>query len=299
MLQLNEISKAYGKSEILKSVQAEFGDNGIIAVIGNNGAGKTTLFNILKRNITDFTGNIIYNDEPLTDNIIKNNIILSDERNSYYCDKLYKIINIHSDFNHNFDKSKCAKILQTFNINESAKYSRLSKGMKNKFNIAIALASNMPVTLLDEPCSGLDESSRYIFNRIIIDETVNSPRLYMISTHLIDELYPIATDFLIIKDDGRAICLTKDELENTYCKISGSLRTIENFISERPYYEMNIIGEYASVVMANDFDYNDKKYLSENGIVTEYIQAGDACRLICGLVDGDSVKTEVVHEKIN
>lgn len=297
MLELNEISKAYGKLDILKKVQAKFNDNGVIAVVGNNGAGKTTLFNIINRNITNFMGCIYFNGKLLTDKIIKDTVILSDEKNSYYCDKLYKIVDIHSYFNRSFDKIKCAKILQTFNINENVRYSRLSKGMKNKFNIAIALASNMPITLLDEPCSGLDEQSRHIFNRFIVEESVNSPRLYMISTHLIDELYPIATEFLIVKDDGYALCLTKEELENSYYKISGPLSAIKNFIDGRPCYKMNIIGAYASVVVPNDFDYKDKKYLSENGIVTDYIQAGDACSIICGLVEDNSVKTEVVNEK--
>jgi len=205
-IQVKDISKRFCSTQALDNVSVAFGENKIYGLLGNNGAGKSTLLNIITSRIFADNGTLNLDGVNMVDNDhALNQIYMLGEKN-YYPEsmRVKDALKWAQAFYPYFDHELALEIAQRFNLPLKKKITALSTGYTTIFKIVIALSSNAPFLLLDEPVLGLDAQHRDMFYKLLIECYTKNPCTIVISTHLIAEVAGIIEHCMIIKD-GRVI----------------------------------------------------------------------------------------------
>ena len=174
-VELNNVSKHY-EGFSLSDINLEIPKGYIMGLIGPNGAGKTTLINIIMNNIKADEGSIKVFDSSYEDNElqIKAHIgFVYDEIGLYGDEKLKNLKKMIAPFYSKWDEMKFNDYIKQFSLPLNKKLNQLSKGMRMKFALALALSHNADLLILDEPTSGLDPVFRREFLDILREILMN------------------------------------------------------------------------------------------------------------------------------
>ncbi len=199
MISIKNLSYSYGQKLVLDDINLELSNNSVIGLLGPNGSGKTTLLKILAGLLQDFDGSISIDGEPLN---YKDKSKVSFVAETAVLNNWWKIENamkFHSDFFKDFSEEKAKDMLNFFNIDAHRKFKSLSKGEKQKVNIALTLSRNAEIYLLDEPLGGIDPSARQIILENII-RNYNENSTLILSTHLIADVETVLDKAIFLKD---------------------------------------------------------------------------------------------------
>lgn len=225
VVEVESLCKAYGDFS-LKNVSFCLPENCITGFIGVNGAGKsTTIRNILGLTLRD-SGSIKFFGKNIDEDgeIIKNRIgIVLDDGAFYENLSMQTMKNILAPAYSQWNEKDYKKYMREFNLNPKQKISTLSKGMKVKFALTIALSHNAELLIMDEPTSGLDPLIRSELMGILLDFVKNENKSVFFSTHITSDLEKIA-DMLILIDNGQIVFQNeKDALLDKYRIVKGDL----------------------------------------------------------------------------
>lgn len=203
MLEIKNLSIAYKNKLVLDKLNLYFKKGEIVGLLGPNGSGKTTLLRILAGLEKNYKGEVkIGGENP--DYLTKS--FVSYQPDHLPLDKSYnlvKISNLYGEFFDDFSKEKFEKIIRDFKLDMKMKIKNMSKGMKDKVQIALSLSRKSDLYLLDEPMSGIDPASRRKIMDVIIDN-FDSDGLMIISTHLISQIERLL-DKVVFISDGKII----------------------------------------------------------------------------------------------
>ena len=203
MLEIKNLSIAYKNKLVLDKLNLYFKKGEIVGLLGPNGSGKTTLLSILAGLEKNYKGEVkIGGENP--DYLTKS--FVSYQPDHLPLDKSYNLIqisNLYDEFFEDFSKEKFEKIIRDFKLDMNMKIKNMSKGMKDKVQIALSLSRKSDLYLLDEPMSGIDPASRKKIMDVIIDN-FDSEGLMIISTHLISQIERLL-DKVVFISDGKII----------------------------------------------------------------------------------------------
>ncbi|MFC1662043.1 ABC transporter ATP-binding protein [Gemmatimonadota bacterium] len=207
--------RKYFRQFTLNSVDLEVPVGSILGIIGPNGAGKTTLIKLIMNQIRPDGGTVRVFDLDYKDSEkeIKNRIGYVGEEQFFYRKRTVDWTGrFVARFFWDWDRGRFDSLLEEFKINRSKKTGQLSKGMKTKLALAIALSHGADLLILDEPTSGLDP----IVRREVLDRLQEvareEDRTVVLSSHISDDLSRIA-DHLVFLNDGEIILRgEKDDL---------------------------------------------------------------------------------------
>lgn len=203
MLKIKNLSIAYKNKLVLDKLNLYFKKGEIVGLLGPNGSGKTTLLRILAGLEKNYKGEVkIGGENP--DYLTKS--FVSYQPDHLPLDKSYNLIqisNLYDEFFEDFSKEKFEKIIRDFKLDMKMKIKNMSKGMKDKVQIALSLSRKSDLYLLDEPMSGIDPASRKKIMDVIIDN-FDSEGLMIISTHLISQIERLL-DKVVFISDGKII----------------------------------------------------------------------------------------------
>ena len=255
MLETHNISKSYGPIEALKNVTLNFSENKIYGLFGRNGAGKTTLLDIISTRIFADTGLVKCQAVDITrspQNIMEN-LCYMPERNSFPAGyKVKTLLRLSQLSFPNYSKEMEEKLVRLFKVNINQKFDKLSRGYQSIIKIIIGMASYAPITIFDEPVLGLDAVSRDQFYRILIEDFSMNPRMFILSTHFIEESADLFDEAIIIKE-GKIIKQESVEslLENCFY-VSGKSEKVNQFTKDLTVLStQNIHGMKTVVVEGN------------------------------------------------
>lgn len=225
LLEIKNLTKRYGQNVVLDNINLTLESGKIVGLLGPNGCGKTTLMKVLTGLIRDYTGSVIIDgQEP---GVYSKSII------SYLPDKEYfsgnkrpvDMFQMFEDFYEDFNRDKAMAMLQEFDLNPMQKVKTMSLGMQEKLQIALVMARNAKIYLLDEPLGGIDPLSRdKILNTILRNYSENA--LVVISTHLIHDVETIFDSVLMIKRGQLIVNKQVDEIREETGK------SVEEFFKE-------------------------------------------------------------------
>lgn len=232
ILEINGLTKNYNRFS-LKNINLSLKKGYIMGFIGPNGAGKSTtiklIMNLLKKdngNIKVFgLDNIIYEKD------VKARIGFVYDENHFYEElTIEQMKNIIAPFYNNWNENLFGKYIKEFEIQEKKKIKELSKGMKMKFSLAIALSHNAELIIMDEPTAGLDPIFRSelldILGSIIQDES----KSIFFSTHLTTDLEKVA-DYITFINKGEIIFSeSKDKILEDYAIVKGKKELLDRDI---------------------------------------------------------------------
>ncbi|EOO24227.1 hypothetical protein ICM_05811 [Bacillus cereus BAG1X2-3] len=228
MLEVNNLNKCY-ENFSLKDVTFRINNDCITGFIGTNGSGKTTTIKAILGLILKDSGkiNFLGNDMDKHERKSKNKIgIVLDE--GYFYDELTlkEMKNIIAPSYTDWDEPVFQDYIKQFNLNLKQKISTLSKGMRMKFAVALALSHHADLLLMDEPTSGLDPLVRSELMDILLNFMKEPGKSVFFSTHITSDLDKIA-DMIILIDDGKILVNDeKDMLIDSHALIKGSNRFI-------------------------------------------------------------------------
>ena len=218
ILQTNNLTKKYGSFTALDQVSVRLEKKHIYGFIGENGAGKTTFMKIITGLIYPTQGeySILGKTVPAEREKMRKyigSIIESPALYSTY--SILQNLELQRVLMGNPDKSACQKVLDMVELSEfqNKKVYTLSMGMKQRLGIALALIGNPQILILDEPINGLDPKNIVALRNLLKKLNEEKDITIFISSHILSELYLLATDYIIIHKGKIMETLTHDELE--------------------------------------------------------------------------------------
>ncbi|MGN4544357.1 ABC transporter ATP-binding protein [Bacillus cereus group sp. MYBK95-2] len=230
VLEVKNLNKAYGNFS-LKDVTFSLSQDCITGFIGTNGSGKTTTIKAILGLVLKDSGKINFLEKDIDkhERKSKNKIgVVLDE--GYFYDELTlkEMKNVIAPSYTEWDEQVFLKYIKRFNLNLGQKISTLSKGMRMKFAVALALSHHADLLIMDEPTSGLDPLVRSELIDILLDFMKEPGKSVFFSTHITSDLDKIA-DMIILIDDGQILIdEEKDALVETHALVKGDNQLINN-----------------------------------------------------------------------
>lgn len=203
------LSKAYGKKQVLRDVNLTLSSGKIIGLLGPNGSGKTTLIKILNGLLKSYQGRIRVDHQPLG--------VHSKTLISYLPDEPYfenwmtttDALNLFVDMYKDFDLNKALSLMERMDIEKNIKIKELSKGMKEKFQLALVMSRKAKIYILDEPIGGVDPAARELILDVILNNYAQDA-IVLLSTHLISDIEKIFDEVIFLKD-GKVVLHEESE----------------------------------------------------------------------------------------
>lgn len=207
LLQIRDLHKNYGKTTALDGVNLDLTAGRIVGLLGENGCGKSTLLKTIAGVVADYRGDVrVLGNTPgpstkAVTAFLPDSEFLPRGLTVRYC------LEIYQDFFADFDRGRAHDMISLFGMNESMKLSEMSKGMREKVQIALTMSRRAKLYLLDEPISGIDPAARDGILEGIL-RNLEPDSLLILSTHLIHDLEP-ALDTVVFMRQGQ-VTLTGD-----------------------------------------------------------------------------------------
>ncbi|CDI49816.1 ABC transporter ATP-binding protein [Clostridium tetani 12124569] len=249
------LNKIFNKKKVLDNLSLEIEEDKIYGLVGKNGAGKSTLLNIISCYYVKSSGNVkVFGEEPFeNEKILCQICFTSSDRTLPSYLKIGEILNTLKEFYPNWDEEFRRELIKKFQLDENKVFDELSKGMKAMVNLIIGLASRAPLTIYDEPYSGLDPVYKELFYKILLEDYEKNPRTIIFSTHYLDEVSRLFEN-LIIMDRGRVLINEEmDSLREKSFYIKGDRDTIEeiennlNVINSEVYGKNKILWVFQEI----------------------------------------------------
>ncbi|HHW37971.1 MAG TPA: ABC transporter ATP-binding protein [Bacillales bacterium] len=223
ILEIANVSKKYKGFE-LKDINITLERGYIMGFIGPNGAGKSSTIKLIMNLIKKDSGEItVFGLDNIKNEIeIKEKIGFVYDENYYYEElTIQEMKNLIRSFYSFWDETTFTNYVKDFNLPLKKKIKQLSKGMKMKFSLAIALSHHAELLIMDEPTSGLDPLVRSELLEILQSLMQDENKSVFFSTHITSDLDKIADYITLINNGEIVLSKTKDELIEDYCIVKG------------------------------------------------------------------------------
>lgn len=289
MIQCENLTKKYGKTNALDNLSCSIEENKIIGLIGRNGAGKTTLLKTIAGLLKPTSGTLsVFGLQPFGSLTVAANLIFIDDNMVFPMGfNLGEILKAVSAFYENWDMSFAQSLCEYFCIDLKKRHFNLSKGQKSTFNSIIGIASRCPITLYDEPTTGMDSAVRKDFYRALLKDYIEHPRTIILSSHLLGEIDDILEDILLIKEGQLCLHIAADELKEYAIGLRGN----ENIITEHTkdiqvLHEESLTPNTVYRVMKHKFSENQIEQLKQNGVEFISVSTDDVCVYLTAKIQG-------------
>ena len=250
-IEIKNLTKRFGSVQALQNVTLTFESGQIYGLLGRNGAGKTTLLNLITNKLFPDEGHVLVDGEPVQENDnALSKIYCMGEKNLFPTEmRISHAIYWTARFYQDFDLDYANHLAKLFGLDTRKKVGSLSTGYSSIFKIVLALASNAPILLLDEPVLGLDANHRDLFYRELIESYSKNPRTIVLSTHLIEEASTLIEQVAILKE-GRLLMQesTQSLMSRGYC-VSGPAGTVDAFVAGKQIIGTDRLGGLKSAYL--------------------------------------------------
>ncbi|MFN0014227.1 MAG: ABC transporter ATP-binding protein [Saprospiraceae bacterium] len=207
MLQVQHVSKTFGRLQVLKNVHLSFDRGQAVAVIGPNGSGKTTLIKSILGMVVPEEGRIVFQGHVIGQDAQYRRHIGYMPQIGRYPDNMQigELFDMMRDLRNNAETTLDEDLIHAFKLPDIYQKTMrtLSGGTRQKVSAALAFLFNPPVMILDEPTAGLDPLSAEILKEKVLHEKQRD-KLFLITSHIMSDLEELATHVLYLVE-GRAV----------------------------------------------------------------------------------------------
>ncbi|MBM7097477.1 ABC transporter ATP-binding protein [Bacillus sp. H-16] len=228
----SHLTKTYREKKAVNDLSVSIEENKITGIIGRNGAGKTTFLQIVAGFQKPTSGEVmVFGENPFNSlNASANTIFINDTMNLPNSLTVYEILESAASFYPNWDKELAERLFEYFSFQRSQRHDRLSKGMRSTFNMILGLSSRCPLTIFDEPTTGMDAAVRSDFYRALLKDYLAHPRTILLSSHHLNEIEELIEDVFLIKDGTGHLYLSVSDLKEYGVGIQGPDEQVEEWI---------------------------------------------------------------------
>ena len=238
------LRKAFGTTVALDGVDLRIEEGRILGLIGPNGAGKTTALNTIL-GLTSYQGELkVLGRNPWTerDQLMRDVSFIADvavlPRWMRVSHALEYVAGVHP----RFDRAKAEGFLARTSIKHTSKVRELSKGMVTQLHLALVMAIDARLLVLDEPTLGLDILYRKQFYDSLLNDYFDRTRTIVVTTHQVEEIQHILTDLMFI-DRGRIVFrCSMEDFESRYVEVTVNPERVAAARALKPIHERQMLG---------------------------------------------------------
>ena len=257
------LTKAFGKTVALDHVDLTINEGRIVGLIGPNGAGKSTALNAIL-GLVPFDGELsVLGRNPWTerDALMLDVSFISDVAVLPRWIRVSQVLDYVAGVHPRFDRAKAEGFLAKTTIQRRSRVRELSKGMVTQLHLALVMAIDAKLLVLDEPTLGLDILFRKQFYDTLLNDYFDEGRTIVVTTHQIDEIEEVLTDVMFI-DRGRIVLASSmDDFEDRYREVMVGPEGVDAARALGPIHERQVFGK--SVMLFDGVDAGSLAVLGE------------------------------------
>jgi ABC-2 type transport system ATP-binding protein len=245
LIEAHELSKKYGKHVALDRINFAVETGRIVGLIGPNGAGKTSALRAIL-GLTPYEGRLrVLDREPFGDRaaLMRDACFIADVAVLPAWLRVDQAIDFVAGIHPRFRRDRAQALLSKTQITGKRRMRELSKGMKTQVHLALTMAIDAKLLVLDEPTLGLDILARRSFFDALVNDYMDETRTILITTHQVEEVENLLTDVIFI-DRGRIVLDSSlDEIATRYAAVAVADDNLAVARAERPFFERRMLGK--------------------------------------------------------
>ena len=256
------LTKRFGRTMAVDHIDIDIAPGRIVGLIGPNGAGKTTALKAIL-GLATFEGELsVLGKNPARDRaaLMEDVCFIADVAVLPRWIRVWQLIDLTEQIHPRFSRETCLEYLSHTKVTPEHKVKQLSKGMVAQLHLALVMAIDARLLVLDEPTLGLDILYRKQFYTNLLNDYFDEQRTILITTHQVEEVEHILTDLVFIQDGKIALDATMEEVQERYVELMTSAQQAEQARSLKPMYERVLFGRHIFL-----YDNADKAQLAELG----------------------------------
>lgn len=221
VVQASGLSKKYANAVALDHVDLSIEEGRIVGLIGPNGAGKTTALKAIL-GLSEFSGNLkVLGLDPRSQRteLMKQVCFIADVAVLPRWLKVSEAVDFVAGVHPRFSREKCEAFLARTKLNPKLRVREMSKGMIVQLHLALVMAIDAKLLVLDEPTLGLDILYRKTFYETLLNDYFDEQKTIIITTHQVEEIEHILTDLIFIRDGKIALSASMDQIAERYVEV--------------------------------------------------------------------------------
>ena len=264
VIEARGLRKAFGKTIALDGVNLCVDEGRILGLIGPNGAGKSTALNAIL-GLTEYQGELrVLGRDPWDerDQLMRDVCFIADVAVLPRWMRVSQALDYVGGVHPRFDRVKAEGFLAKTDIKRASKIRELSKGMVTQLHLALVMAIDARLLVLDEPTLGLDILYRKQFYDSLLNDYFDRSRTIVVTTHQVEDVQHVITDLMFINHGRIVLDCSMEEFESRYLEVAVHPERVTEARALKPIHERQVLGR--SILL---FDHVDRGQLAALGDV--------------------------------
>jgi ABC-2 type transport system ATP-binding protein len=264
VIEARGLRKAFGTTVALDGVDLRVEEGRILGLIGPNGAGKTTALDAIL-GLTQYQGELrVLGRDPWTerDQLMRDVCFISDVAVLPRWMRVSQALDYVAGVHPRFDRAKAEAFLTKTDIRHTSRIRELSKGMVTQLHLALVMAIDARLLVLDEPTIGLDILYRKKFYDSLLNDYFDRNRTIVVTTHQVEDVQHVLTDLMFINRGRIVLTCTMEEFESRYLEVAVLPEHVAAARALKPIHERQMLGR--SLLL---FEHGDRRQLAALGDV--------------------------------
>jgi ABC-2 type transport system ATP-binding protein len=244
VIEAHGLRKTFGTTVALDGVDLRIEEGRILGLIGPNGAGKTTALNAIV-GLTPYQGELkVLGRDPWTerDQLMRDVCFISDVAVLPRWIRVSQALEYVAGVHPRFDRAKAEGFLVKTTIRHNSKVRELSKGMVVQLHLALVMAIDARLLVLDEPTLGLDILYRKQFYDSLLNDYFDRSRTIVVTTHQVEEIRNVLTDVMFINRGRIVFNCSMEEFESRYLEVTVNGEHLATARALKPIHERHVLG---------------------------------------------------------
>jgi len=264
VIEASGLRKAFGTTVAVDGIDLRVEEGHILGLIGPNGAGKTTALNAIL-GLTPYQGDLkVLGRNPWRqrEQLMREVCFIADVAVLPRWMRVSQALDYMAGVHPRFDRAKAEGFLAKTSIGTGRKVRELSKGMVAQLHLALVMAIDAKLLVLDEPTLGLDILYRKQFYDSLLNDYFDGSRTIIVTTHQVEEVQHVLTDLLFINRGRIVLQCSMEQFEARYAEVTVKPEQLATARALKPIHERRVFGR--SILL---FDQANRQELSALGEV--------------------------------
>ena len=263
VIEAKGLTKRYSRTIAVDNIDLQIPEGRIVGLIGPNGAGKTSALKAIL-GLATYDGELsVLGKSPARDRaaLMQEVCFIADVAVLPRWIRVWQLIELTEKIHPKFSREKCLHYLSSTKVTLEHKVKQLSKGMVAQLHLAIVMAIDVKLLVLDEPTLGLDILFRKQFYTNLLNDYFDEQRTILITTHQVEEIEHILSDLIFIKDGRIALNNSMEDVQQRYAELMVPPDIAPAARELQPMYERELFGRH--IFLFEDADRMQLKELGE------------------------------------
>jgi ABC-2 type transport system ATP-binding protein len=263
VIEAQGLTKRYKRTIAVDNIDLQIPPGRIVGLIGPNGAGKTSALKAIL-GLATYDGELsVLGKNPSKDRaaLMEDVCFIADVAVLPRWIRVWQLIELTEKIHPRFSREKCLRYLSTTKVTLDHRVKQLSKGMVAQLHLAIVMAIDVKLLVLDEPTLGLDILYRKQFYTNLLNDYFDEERTIIITTHQVEEVEHILSDLIFIQDGRIALDCSMEKVQDSFIELMVAPDKAEAARELQPLYERELFGRH--IFLYKNADREQLKALGE------------------------------------